>query len=182
MRTTADTLPTRHILRVALATLVLLMLPLVAMQFTDEVNWTLMDFLVAGTLLFGSGLAYEFLAARARNLVYRAAVGMAVGTALLLVWSNLAVGIIGSEDNPANLMYAGVLATLVVGSIIARFRPSGMARALFATAVGQMVVALIVVIADIVGLIPTFIVNVFFTLLWIGAALLFRRAAVLQRG
>jgi hypothetical protein len=46
---------------------------------------------------------------------------------------NLAVGIIGSEDNPANLMYGGVLAVGIIGAIIARFEPHGMARALVAT-------------------------------------------------
>ena len=55
----------------------------------------------------------------------------------MLVWINLAVGIIGSEDNPANLMYGGVLAVGVAGAVAARFRPGGMARALAATALAQ---------------------------------------------
>ena len=37
----------------------ILLVPLVAMQFTDEVVWTLSDFVVAGVLLFGSVLVYE---------------------------------------------------------------------------------------------------------------------------
>ena len=63
-----------------------------------------------------------------RDLAYRFAVGMALAAAFLLVWMNLAVGVIGSEDNPANLMYFGVLAIGFLGAIIAELRPQGMAR------------------------------------------------------
>jgi len=82
-------------LRVALLTGLLLLVPLVAMQFTGEVRWNLADFVVAGALLFGAGATYQLLAARTDNLAYRAAVGVAVGATLMLVWANLAVGLIG---------------------------------------------------------------------------------------
>ena len=91
---------------------------------------------------------YELAARKTGNIAYRAAVGVALAAALLLVWINLAVGIIGNEDNPANLMYIGVLAVGTIGAIIARFQPHGMARALFATALAQ---GLVVVIALIAG-------------------------------
>jgi len=81
------------------------------------------------------------------SIVYRAAVGVAVGAALLLIWINLAVGIIGDEGNPANLMHIGVLAVGIIGAIFARLRPLGMARVLLATAVAQMLVAMIAQIA-----------------------------------
>lgn len=95
---------------------------------------------------------------------------------------NLAVGIIGAEDNPANLMYGGVLAVGVIGAIIARFQPDGMARALFATALAQ---ALVAVIALIAGLRPPganwpnalVVLTGFFAALWLLSAWLFRRAA-----
>jgi len=173
MKAVADALLYRNVLRIAVATAFILLLPLVAMQFTDEVNWSSADFLVAGILLFGAGLTYELLARKSGVVAYRLAVALAVATALLLVWTNLAVGLIGSEDNPANLMYAGVLATLIVGAVIVRFRAGGMARALFATASAQMLVA---VIAQVAGLGSTFVLNGFFGVLWIGSALLFRRA------
>lgn len=82
-----------HIVRIALATAFILLLPLVAMQFTDEVVWSITDFIVAGTLLFGTGLTYELLARRTRNIKYRAAIGAALAVALLLIWVELAVGI-----------------------------------------------------------------------------------------
>jgi hypothetical protein len=163
----------KGILRIALATAVLLLLPFLAMQFTHEVTWTPADFAVAGALLFGAGLTYELLARRGATTAYRAAVGLAVVTGLVLVWMNLAVGLIGDEDNPANLMYAGVLAVGLAGALIARLRPRGMAYALYATAAAQMLTA---VVAQVAGWGFTFVLNGFFALLWIGAGLLFRRA------
>ena len=106
---------------------------------------------------------------------------MAVVTALILIWGNLAVGLIGSEDNPANLMYGGVLTVGIIGAVLARLQPYGMARALFATALAQLLVTVIALIAGMYrypGSSVTEIVNlnIFFVALWVGSALLFRRA------
>ena len=121
----------------------ILLIPVVAMQFSDEWNWDLFDFVFAGTLLFGAGLTYELVAKKGGTTAYRAAVGVAVATALVLVWVNAAVGIIGDHEF-FNLMYFGVLAIGAVAAIIARFEPQGMARALLAVAIAQMLVPLIV--------------------------------------
>ncbi len=64
----------------------------------------------------------------------------------LLVWINLAVGIIGTENNRANLMFSGVLMVGAVGTLIARFQPQGMASALIATAVAQALIAVITLV------------------------------------
>lgn len=173
----------KNIIRIALATAFILLLPLAAMQFTDEVDWNLADFVVGGVLLFGTGLAYELVSRKmGNNIAYRIGIGVAVAAALILVWVNLAVGLIGSEDNPANLMYGGVLAVVIIGAIIARLQSQGMARALFATALAQALVALIALIAGMgqyAGSSASEIVslNVFFVALWVGSALLFRRAS-----
>ena len=167
----------KNIIRIALAVAFILLLPLLAMQITDGVAWDMADFAVAGALLFGTGLAYELVARKAGIIAYRAAVGVALAAALLLVWMNLAVGIIGSEDNPANLMYIGVLAVVIIGALIAHFRPHGMARALFATALAQALVAVIALIAErYLAVFELLILNGFFIALWVGSALLFRRA------
>ncbi len=80
---------TKNIIRLAIGTILLLLIPLLAMQFTDEVRWGLFDFIFMGILLFGSGLAYEFIVTRQGSTVaYRAATFIAVGTALALVWIN----------------------------------------------------------------------------------------------
>ncbi len=171
----------RYAIGVALAAAFILLLPLLAMQITDEVVWDLADFAVAWTLLVGAGLTYKLVARKMGNIAYRAAVGVAVATALLLVWMNLAVGLIGNEDNPANLMYGGVLAVGIIGALIARFQPHGMARAFFATALAQALVAVIALIAGsgypASGPLEILILNGFFAALWIGSAWLFWNAA-----
>jgi hypothetical protein len=151
------------------------------MQITDEVVWDLADFAVAGALLVGTGLMYGLAARKAGNIAYRAGVGVALAAAFILVWMNLAVGVIGTEDDLANLMYVGVLTVGIIGAIIARFRPHEMARALFATALAQ---ALVAVIALIFGLGSPWsgpgeilALNGFFVALFLGSALLFRHAA-----
>ena len=82
----------KAMVRIALVTSSFLLVPLVAMQLTDEVDWEFGDFVVAGALLAGAGLAYEFLAQRRNNPAYRAAIAVAVIGALVLVWTSLAVG------------------------------------------------------------------------------------------
>jgi hypothetical protein len=86
-----------------------LLLPWLAMQFTDEVAWDETDFIVFGAMLAGACGAWELAARMTGSTAYRAAVGVAVMSAFILVWMNLAVGMIGSEDNPANPMHAGPL-------------------------------------------------------------------------
>ena len=76
---------------VALATGFVLLVPLLAMRFTDEVAWTLLDFVTAGTLVFGAGLVFV-LASRTMSK-YRAITGIALAVALIYVWVELAVGI-----------------------------------------------------------------------------------------
>src|SRR5688500_8375234 len=116
-----------------------------------------------------------------RNTTYRFAVGVAVGAAFILVWLSLGVGIIGADGDPANLMYFGVLAVGIIGALIARFRPLGMARALFVTALAQASVAVIALIAGLghpySGPLELSLLNGFFVTLFVGSAWLFRRAA-----
>jgi hypothetical protein len=80
----------------------ILLLPVVAMQFTDEVVWDETDFALAGALIVAVGVTYERAVRMTRNNAYRAAVGVALAAAFFLVWLNLAVGVIGTEDDPAN--------------------------------------------------------------------------------
>jgi hypothetical protein len=151
------------------------------MQVTDEVNWDETDFAFAGILILGTGVTYELAARMTRHRAYRAAVGVALAAAFILVWVNAAVGIIGSEDNNANLMYGGMLAVGIVGALVARFQPQGMARALFATALAQALVAAIALVAGLgspgSGPLEIVALNGFFAALWLISAWLFRKAA-----
>jgi len=166
----------RSVVGVALATASILLVPLLTAP-----AWNLFDFVFAGALIFGTGLTFVLAARKAGNIAYRVAVGVALAAAFILVWVTGAVGIIGSEDNNANLMYFGVLAVGIIGAVIARFRPHGMARALFATALAQALVAVIVLIFGL-GLpwsppLEILALNGFFLALFVGSALLFRYAA-----
>lgn len=167
--------------RPVLAAALLSMLPLAAMQVTDQVVWTPADFAFAGVLVVGTGVLYELAAMKRDDTVYRIAVGVALAAAFLLVWAVGAVGIIGASGDRADLMYGGVLAVGLIGVVLARFRPRGMARALFATAVAQASVAAIALIA---GMVPAYNsayeilgLNGFFAALWLVSAWLFRKAA-----
>lgn len=175
--TTLDGNVYRSVVGVALATASILLLPLLAMQLTDEVVWGPADFAFAGALIFGSGLTYVLAARKAGNFAYRAAVGVALAAAFILVWLSLGVGVIGADGDPANLMYVGVLAVGIIGALVARFRPRGMARALFATALAQ---ALVAGIALTFGLgspwsppVELLALNGFFVALFAGSAALF---------
>ena len=177
----------RPVVGVALGTVAILMIPFLGMQISNDWNWSLFDFIVMGALIFGTGLAYVLITRKGGTMAYRFAVGMALAAAFLLVWLNLAVGLIGSEDNPANLLYFWVLAIGFIGAIIAELRPQGMTRALFATALAQALVPVIALIIGgkpqvtseeaFMGVLGVLTLNGFFVVLFVGSALLFRSAA-----
>ena len=140
----------------------------------------------------------ELVARTGGTIAYRAAGGVACATGFILLWINAAAGIIG--DGPVNLMYGGVLAVGFIGAFIAHFQPRGMSRALFATALAQMLVPVIALVIwqagwqDLLidpnsphppfhpGIAPVFGLNAIFAMLWVVSALLFRRAGDLSRG
>ena len=142
-------------------------------------NWTLCDFGFAAVLSGSVAMIYTLVMRKTRNTAYRSGAGVALAAAFILVWANGAVGIIGDENNDANMMYVGVILVLIIGAIIARFRPMGLARALYATAAAQ---ALVPAIAVFVGLGPVaswdvLVLTVFFVGLWLVSARLFRNSA-----
>ncbi len=74
----------------------LLLLPLVAMQFTNEVNWSVSDFMIAGILLFGTGGLIELTIRKINQVSLRVWVIFGILLVLFLVWAELAVGIFGT--------------------------------------------------------------------------------------
>ena len=83
----------KNLIRNAIVTVLILMVPLIAMQFTDEVDWDLTDFVVMGALLFGTGLVYELIARKVTGPRNRAILAIVLVGAMLLIWADLAVGI-----------------------------------------------------------------------------------------
>lgn len=159
----------------------LLAMPALAMRFTSEVNWTGFDFAAAAVLLGLLGFGVEFAASRSGGTLATIGMVLAVLTAFLLIWVNLAVGIIGSESNDANFLFAGVLAIATGGAVVARLEPHGMAAAMLVTAVTQALVGVGALVfglgADGAGW-PRDVIGAtgLFTALWLLSAVFFRRA------
>jgi hypothetical protein len=152
----------------------LLLAPLVAMQIAPDsgVNWTVGDFIFAAFLLGGVGLAAELAVRISTSWTYRigAALGLAAG--FFLLWANAAVGYIG-DDNPLNIVFVGVVALAFVGSLVARFRPRGMAVAMAAAGIAHFIAGAIGFPQDPI----TGPVTLVFTAMWLTSAWLFRNAA-----
>lgn len=163
------------------AAVALLAAPFVAMQLhADGVNWSPGDFLVMGAMLGIVGGLIE-LAARARqSRSYRGGAVLALLGAFLLTWANLAVGIVGSEENPSNQLFFVALLMGIAGAVGGRFRPDGMKRAMITTAVAVVLAFLLAesaprdepMVRPLVEAVGTSI----FVLLFAGSALLFRNA------
>lgn len=81
----------RYIIGAAL----ILLVPLVAMLFSNEVKWDLTDFAAVGALLIGGGLIFELITTKV-NAKYRNIIAIVVTGAVLLIWVELAVGIFGT--------------------------------------------------------------------------------------
>ncbi len=72
------------------------MIPFVAMQFTNEVNWIGSDFIVAAILLLGTGLLCEFVIRKVKKVKYRIVICLGILASLILVGAELAVGVFGT--------------------------------------------------------------------------------------
>ena len=155
-----------------MAALVLL-LPLVAMRFTDEVNWTVGDFIFAALLIGSVGLAYELTVRASRSWPFRAAIAVALAASFLTIWVNGAVGMIGSEENGYNLLFLGVILLALCGAVVAGFRAGGMALAMAAAAIAQAALGIVGAASDLRG----GILATMFAGLWLLSAALFRLAA-----
>jgi hypothetical protein len=172
----------KNILFIALAVGLIMLIPLTAELVSEDFGWNRSDFIFASTFLFGTGLAFELIRRKSSRIEYRAGVGAALAGMLLLVWITGAVGIIGPESNPANLLYLGVIGVLLAGALVSLLRPRGMALALTATALAQAVITVIALIITPWGLdsFKAFVLNGFVIALWAGSAWLFWRAGQLE--
>lgn len=152
----------------------LLAIPAVMTQVSPEWDWGPFDFAVFATMLGLACAAFELTARASRDIAHLAAAGLALGTAFVIVWASLAVGIIGNEDNPANLVFVGVLAVGLVGGALVRLRSAGMARVMVATTLAQAVAA---IVAVVVGVPPEGVLTAIFIAPWLISSWLFSIAA-----
>ena len=151
----------------------LLLAPLAAMRFTDEMRWDQGDFVFVGGLLGLAGLAFEATIRRSRSWAYRFAAGFAVAAACLILVATGAVGMVGDEGDPYNLVFLGVVALALGGAVLARFRPQGLARAMAVAAAAQVAAGGYGMLADVRG----GLLSALFGGLWLASAFLFARAA-----
>ena len=95
----------RSALRVALATILVLLVPLVGMQISDDVDWSLADFVLAGALLAGTGVLLELAARKPRSIAYRVAAAAIAAAAIVL----------GEADDAPGLVLFGCL--VIIGTV-----------------------------------------------------------------
>ena len=156
--------------------------PLLIIPWLANFPWTLSDFIVAGAMFAIIGGTFELALRASGNRAYRAGAAVALATAFLMTWVNLAVGIIGDEDNPLNLLFFGVIAAALVAAILVRFEARGLSRAMTAAAILQAGIGIGVTATDAAageppGRIALLILILFFAALWLVSAWLFRKAA-----
>ncbi len=143
--------------------------------------WDLWDFAIAGFLLIITATAIRHLFRRSTNNAYRIGATILILGLVLLAWVNGAVGIIGSENNPANLMYVNVPIAGLLCALITKFTPKGLSFACMLMAITQLLVALIAVTADLGAEGPSWprdimLMTIFFCVIWSIAAGQFLRA------
>lgn len=144
--------------------------------------WTASDFIFAAVMFGIVGGTFELAVRASGNASYRLGAAAALATGFLTIWINLAVGIIGNEDNPANLIFFAVIGAAVVGAVVGRFEAAGMARAMAVAGAIQAAIGIGVFLLDAgasepPGRVGLLMLIEFFALGWFVAAGLFHRAA-----
>lgn len=120
----------------------LLLLPAVAMQFTDEVNWDETDFIVAGLVFSIVGGLVELAVRLSSNWFYRIGAFFGIFSGFVVLWSNLAIGMIGNENNPINLLFIAVLLIALGGAILGRFRNTALVWAMLLAGLAQAAIGI----------------------------------------
>lgn len=170
-------------LKVGLVVGGILMIPLVAMRLTADVDWSLVDFAIMGTLLFGTGFSFVLATRYVTEVYYRLAVGLALGSTLFMIWANLAVGLIGSGPNAGNLLSMLVPLIGLVGSAWVRVETKLMERVMYTMATAMVIIAIIALLLGMQhgrGSSVTEVIGVsgFFAAAFVTSGLLFRQAAM----
>ena len=166
----------RLLIRPLIATTALLLVTLVAMQFTREVQWTPFDFIFAAALILALAVPLEYVIQRTRG-TYRVGATLALLTTFLMTWVNAAVGI---TDSDADALYLLVVLIGVLGAISVRARPKALAWVVTAMAVLVVLIGLGALLAGIVPPHNTparmMALSAFFAVPLLFAAFLFRQA------
>ena len=154
---------------------VLMLVPLLAMTFAPGLgfDWTLGDFIFAALLIGGVGLAFELAVRVSPSWSYRAGAALGLAAGFSLIWANGAVGYIGSEDNPYNLVFFIVIAIAFAGALVSGFRARGMAWTMAAAGAAHALAGFGGAAEDPI----TIPITIVFVGMWLGSARLFLAAA-----
>ncbi|WP_260483183.1 hypothetical protein [Sphingomicrobium flavum] len=146
-------------------------------------GWSGFDFMLATLLLGGTGLVLDLLLRSRTNRDYRLASVIGFGGLLFLIWSNLAVGIVGSENDAFNQFYFLCLPVIAFGAMLARLKPGGMAKVMASAAAicGALMMAAFALGKHLQpkdSVAEVLIVNLMFVTLFATSAWFFRRSAI----
>ncbi|CAN5160188.1 MAG: hypothetical protein H0X53_02820 [Sphingomonas sp.] len=155
----------------------LLLLPLVT-----GAPWTVSDYILVAVIFGTVGGLIELTVRKTASFAYRAGVAIALAASVFHIWFTGAVGIIGNESNPGNVLYLGVVALAIFGSIASLGRARTLARVMVIVAIAEMLVPPIAYagLADPVDAVlrtEVFVLGTVFTGMWLLSAWLFREAA-----
>ena len=132
----------------AIPTILLIIPAVVMLRAAEGWLWTPSDFIFAAGLLYGTTGLVDLAIRKGGSMAYRFGAALAVLVSFLLVWINGAVGVIGDEGNPANLMFIAIILVALAGAVLARFAARGMAHA---TLLAGGLTAAIAVAAPVLG-------------------------------
>lgn len=140
-----------------------------------DFGWSPGDFVAAAVMLGGGALAFELALRLARgSTAYLIAAAMGIGACFLLVWINGAVGMIGNEDDPANLGFLAIVVVAMLGTLVVRARAAAMALVATICGVAQLGMAGYAFwLSSIEGIVASLVLAG----IWFAAAHLFRLAA-----
>lgn len=158
------------------ALLALLILPAIAMRYTSEVDWTASDFIFAAVLLSALGIGGEVALRVGRNAPHRLGIAIAALGGFLTVWINGAVGMLGSENEPTNLIFIGLVGVAIVASFLVWFRPGGMRWIMAVLSAGQFAVGIVAGLWTMPGHGVEWGVLAFFAIIWGASAACFHTA------
>lgn len=156
--------------------LVLLLIPIVMNQISDEWRWELRGFILVGVVIGGVGLLYELAERASGNWGYRAGMAIVLVTPVLTMWTTIV------RDDGDGVGFIMLVLAAIAGAFTAWFRPAGMARAALGLAVMQALLGLLIVTAPSTASQPdggsrAVAFCSVFTILWLAAAALFYVAA-----
>lgn len=158
--------------RAALIAAGITLLPLCASAFVEDWHWGPSGFLVFGAFVFIAALGYQAVANNANSRAYKFAAGLAVTTTFILMWTNF---VLAADANTANLIFLCVVPIGIIGAVIARLKPRGMAL----TLAGMTIAQLLLIVSNpsaALGAVPVIGLNGVYAVLFGASALLFRHS------